>query len=120
MVLLTAICALPGIATAGVPYQESSAGGYDRYAADAIVRGDYAAAEDRLVRRLDANGQDVSAMLNLATVMAATQRSVRASLLYEQVLAGDEVILETYDGSPVSSHQLADRALRARVQVGAR
>lgn len=120
IVLFAALCALPGIAAAGAPYQEFRTGGYDPYAADAIARGDYIAAEDRLLRRLDANGQDVSAMINLASVMVATQRVARASSLYEQVLASDEVVLQSFDGSPISSHQLAQRVLSARVRVGAR
>lgn len=117
--MFAALCATPALAVAA-PWPEANPTGYDPYAADAIQRLDYDAAEQRLVRRLDADGSDVSALLNLAAVMGATNRVARASYLYEQVLEADNVLLSLPDGSPVWSHELAQQGLAARAAVANR
>ncbi len=116
---ILALCGIPVVALADpglVPHPT----GFDPYASEAISRLDYQAAETRLMRRLDADNTDVSAMLNLAAVMQATNRSPRASRLYEDVLTADNVQLALPDGSPVWSHEIAGNALNSRATVAAR
>lgn len=117
--MIAAACALP-VAAHAAPYPEAHPTGYDPYAADAIERADYAAAEDRLMRRLAENGGDVSAMLNLATVMLETNRAARASSMLERVLDAENVQLSNVDGEPVWSHDAATASLRGRVMIGSR
>ncbi|MBC2777407.1 hypothetical protein [Parasphingopyxis marina] len=119
IIAFAAICAIPA-ALSAAPYPVAEPTGYDPYAADAIARADYSVAEERLVRRLDANGSDISALLNLAAVMTETDRVARASSLLEQVLDADNVMLEGANGQAVWSHDAATAALRSRVTVGAR
>jgi hypothetical protein len=114
-----AACAIP-VAASAAPYPVADPTGYDPYAADAIARADYEVAEQRLERRLDENGNDIAALLNLAAVMAETDRVARASSLLEQVLEADNMLLEGASGGAVWSHDAATTALRARVTVGAR
>lgn len=115
----TILCALPTIALSA-PYPVTNPTGYDPYAAAAIERADYIAAENRLERRLDQNADDVSALLNLASVMMATDRAARASSLYERVLNAENVLLETAAGEPVWSHDAASESLGGRVSIGSR
>ena len=117
--MIAAACALP-VAAQAAPYPEAHPTGYDPYAADAIERADYAAAEDRLLRRLAENDGDVSAMLNLATVMMETDRAARASSMLERVLDAENVQLTSVDGEPVWSHDAATAGLRGRVMIGSR
>ncbi len=116
---ILALCGLPAVALAD-PGLVPNPTGFDPYASEAISRLDYQAAETRLMRRLDADGADVSAMLNLAAVMQATNRTPRASRLYEEVLAADNVQLALPDGSPVWSHEIAENALDSRATVAGR
>ncbi|MGP1282570.1 MAG: tetratricopeptide repeat protein [Parasphingopyxis sp.] len=119
LLAILAVCALP-VAAQAAPYPEAHPTGYDPYAADAIERADYAAAEDRLVRRLNEDENDVSAMLNLAAVMMETNRAARASSMLEQVLEAENVQLGHADGGTVWSHDAATAGLRGRVTVGSR
>ncbi|QLC21833.1 tetratricopeptide repeat protein [Parasphingopyxis sp. CP4] len=116
---IAAICALP-MAAQAAPYPEAHPTGFDPYAASAIERGDYAAAENRLMRRLAENEGDVPAMLNLATVMMETDRVARASSMLEQVLEAENVQLGNLDGAAIWSHDAASAGLRGRVTLGAR
>ena len=116
---IAAICALP-MAAQAAPYPEAHPTGFDPYAVSAIERGDYAAAEDRLTRRLAKNGDDVPAMLNLAAVMMETNRVARASSMLEQVLEADNIQLGNLDGAAVWSHDAASAGLRGRVTIGTR
>lgn len=113
------VCMISATASAQ-PYPVANPTGYDPYAADAIERADYASAEDRLLRRLEDNDADTSALLNLAAVMSETDRVARASTLLERILATDNVLLETAGGDPVWSHDVAMAALQGRVVVGSR
>ena len=113
------LLAMPGAALAE-PYLEAHPGGYDPYASEAIERQDFVNAEDRLLKRLDENRADVPALLNLAAVMTATDRGARASSLYERVLAAENELMGSLDGSPVWSHDAATAALRGRVTLGSR
>lgn len=119
LLAIMAVCALP-VAAHAVPYPEANPTGFDPYAAEAIERADYAAAEDRLMRRLAENGDDVSAMLNLATVMMETNRVARGSSILERVFEADNIRLGSVDGDAVWSHDAAATGLRGCVTVGAR
>lgn len=119
IIAFSMICGLATAASAA-PYPVADPAGYDPYASAAIERADYAVAEERLERRLDENGGDVSALLNLASIMMATDRAARASSIYERVLDAENVLLETPDGDAVWSHQAAAQSLGGRVRVGAR
>ena len=116
-VIGAALCAMASAAQAD-PYPMDNPTGYDPYAADAIARADYAVAEERLMRRLDHNSNDVSALLNLAAVMTETSRVARASSLLEQVMGADNVLLEDSTGAPLWSHDIAAASLRGRVTLG--
>ena len=114
-----AVCAIPAAALAE-PYPMPNPTGYDPYAADAIARADYAVAEERLARRLGENAADVPALVNLAAIMIETDRMARASSLFERVLAAEDMLLESADGTPVWAHQIAASGLQGRVTVGSR
>lgn len=117
--LIAAACAIPAAASAE-PRLGPQPTGFDPYAAAAIERLDYDAAEARLAGRLADNGGDVSALLNLAAVMNATEREPRAWALYEQVLSAENTRLALPDGSPVWSHDVARSGLAARPTMVAR
>ncbi|MEM8697225.1 MAG: tetratricopeptide repeat protein [Pseudomonadota bacterium] len=119
LLAVMAVCTLP-MAAQAAPYPEAHPTGFDPYAAEAIQRADYAAAEDRLMRRLSENADDVSAMLNLAVVMMETNRAARASSMLERVLDSENVQLGSTDGTAVWSHDAATAGLRGRVTVGSR
>ncbi len=114
-----AACTLPAVAQA-TPYPVAHPTGFDPYASEAIMRADFDSAEARLTERLDANSNDIAALLNLAAVMSETNRVARASSLLEQVLESENVLLEGVDGTPVWSHQAATAVLRGRVTIGSR
>lgn len=116
---IIAVCALP-MAAHAAPYPEAHPTGFDPYAVAAIERADYAAAEDRLMRRLAEDNGDVSAMLNLAVVMMETDRVARASSILERVLEAENVMLGAADGTAVWSHDAASAGLSGRVTIGAR
>lgn len=69
-------------------------------------------AERRLRHQLNAEPDCPVATARLARHYLANDRRERAVRLYRSMLAMDDVALETQDGRVVSSHALADAALR--------
>ncbi len=83
----------------------------DPMAAHAITRGDFAAAEQRLVaeRRIFRDRPEI--LLNLAAIYACTGRAPEARTLYEKVLATDDVLMDLSTDQSASSHQVAQTGL---------
>lgn len=117
--IVAALAALP-VAALAQPPRGPAEPGYDPYASAAIERADLSVAEQRLQRRLSANQGDVSAMLNLAYVLGSTGRASGAARYYEQVLGTDNELLESLDGAPVWSHDLARRGMASEPTLASR
>ncbi len=79
---------------------------------DAIMKSDFAAAE-RQLRSSGLSKYDAGRSLNLGFVLAKTGRTGQAAVLFQRVLAEDEVELILADDSSISSHVAARRALAA-------
>lgn len=100
-----------GSAQAGEPTQ---------YGYMAIARADYARAEAQLLARKAAEPQEPSVLINLAHVYQKTDRALAAASMYQQVLDLPDVMLAMPDGSPASSHALAERGLATLRQTAQR
>lgn len=83
-----------------------------RYAHATIQRGDYAAAERKLLAdaRIFPNKPEV--LLNLAAIYAKTGRPGEARALYNRVLALQPVAMDLVDGQVAPSHIIAGRGMR--------
>jgi hypothetical protein len=88
----------------------------DRTGYRAIVAGDLAAAEQRIVAERKIFPQRPELMLNLASVYYRTGRESEARALYAAVLDRPAVAMDLPSGAVVSSHDLASRALGQQPQ----
>jgi Flp pilus assembly protein TadD len=106
-VIATILVASLAAAAQAVPAQTRT----DPVAAQAIERGDYARAERRLIaeRRIFPNRPEI--LLNLAAIYARTDRASEARVLYQQVLANDDVLMDTSGDRTVSAHAIAQTGL---------
>ncbi|HWK36569.1 tetratricopeptide repeat protein [Sphingomonas sp.] len=91
----------------------------DPVAAQAIAQGDYSHAERRLIaeRRIFPDRPEI--LLNLAALYARTDRASDAAVLYRQVLAHDDVLMDLSADRTASAHAIAETGLR-RIERGAR
>lgn len=80
--------------------------------ANAVPAGSNEVAERRLRHQLNAEPDCPVATARMARHYLANDRPERAARLYRGMLAMEDVALETQDGRVVSSHALADAALR--------
>lgn len=108
LVLLAAGVATPALA--GPALEETG------YAADAIAKGNYSAAEAQL--RSSAEQGDVAALVNLAEIYHATNRSAEADRLYREILQRPRESLATTNGWSRSSHTLARAGLKRMRYAG--
>lgn len=92
----------------------------DNYAASAIRASDFTTAETQLNARLQRVPVDRVALINLAHVYRHTARAREANMLYARVLDRQDVQLETTDGTPVWSHDVARAGLRGTVSIAMR
>jgi hypothetical protein len=82
----------------------------DRYAAGAILRGDYRNASDRLWTAFGHGDRRPEVLLNLAAVQVSRQDADDARALYSMVLSQKNVDMRTPNG-PAWSHDIAQRGL---------
>lgn len=80
-------------------------------AANEIMRGSYAEAEQKLLAQMRFD-QRPEVQLNLAAIYYATGRADQARSLYEQVLQKDEVPMTVSTEQTASSHAIAHAGLR--------
>lgn len=83
-----------------------------RYAHTTIQRGDYAAAERKLVAEARVFPNRPEVLLNLAAINARTGRHSEARALYHRVLALRPVAMDLVDGQIAPSHLIAGRGMR--------
>lgn len=69
--------------------------------------------ERQLRQNLQVDPDDAVALARLARIYAATNRAEKARRLYRGMLSLDAVTLETAGGRTMSSHALAQNALRS-------
>ncbi len=84
----------------------------DPYAHDAIERGEFGEAEAGLRAQLALEPTKPELLINLAAIMARTNRADAAQALYQRVLATDDVSLLLRPGQALGSHAIAERGLR--------
>jgi thioredoxin-like negative regulator of GroEL len=82
----------------------------DRYAAGAILRGDYSEASQRLWTAFDYGDRNPEVLLNLAAVQMSRQDVDDARALYQMVLSQKNVDMRTANGT-AWSHDIAHRGL---------
>jgi Flp pilus assembly protein TadD len=83
-----------------------------RYAHATIQRGDYAAAERKLLAEARVFPNKPEVLLNLAAIYAKTGRHNEARALYNRVLALQPVAMDLADGEVAPSHLIAGRGMR--------
>jgi Flp pilus assembly protein TadD len=107
--LIGTALALPLMVLAGTAQAQTRT---DPVAQNAIVQGDFSAAEQRLTaeQRIFPNKPEV--LLNLAAVYARTGRADAARALYTQVLAQENVLMDLAADRVAASHQIAQTGLR--------
>ncbi|MCP3732261.1 tetratricopeptide repeat protein [Sphingomonas sp. MG17] len=82
------------------------------YAHATIQRGDYAAAERKLLAEARVFPNKPEILLNLAAIYAKTGRVSEARALYNRVLALQPVAMDVVDGQIAPSHLIAGRGIR--------
>jgi thioredoxin-like negative regulator of GroEL len=82
----------------------------DRYAAGAILQGNYSAASQRLFSALSRGDRRPEVLLNLAAVQVGRQDADDARALYAMVLAQPNIDMRTAAGT-AWSHDIAQRGL---------
>lgn len=92
------------------------------YAHVTIQRGDYAAAERKLLAEARVFPNKPEVLLNLAAIYAKTGRPSEARALYNRVLALQPVAMDVADGQVAPSHLIAGRGMRQldAAQIAAR
>lgn len=85
----------------------------DPLAAQAISRGEFVQAEQRLnaERRIYPHRPEV--LLNLAAVYARTGRAAEARALYQDVLSREDIVMDLSTDRSASSHFIANTGLQA-------
>jgi thioredoxin-like negative regulator of GroEL len=73
----------------------------------AIVTGDLRSAEQMLVAERRIFPKRAELLLNLAAVYARSNRTGEAAALYDQVLAGDDALMDVAEGRTLSAHSVA-------------
>lgn len=73
----------------------------------AIVTGDLRSAERMLVAERRIFPKRAELLLNLAAVYARSNRTREAAALYDQVLAGDDAMMDVSEGRSLGAHALA-------------
>ena len=89
----------------------SAASVVDNYASDAIAGARLTEAVALLEPRVAVVPRDESALINLAVAYRRMGRQAEADALYQRVLTLDDVTLDAADGSAISAHEVARRAL---------
>lgn len=102
--------AAPLIVIAAPAQAQTPAG--DPVARAAIVQGDYATAERRLLQELRIHPGRPELLLNLAAVYSQTGRVSEARGLYRQVIAQNDVLMDVSAERTVGSHAVANTGLR--------
>ena len=97
-----------------------SAAAADRQAIGAITAGDYDTAERTLSSERRIFPQRPELMLNLAAVYRQTGRDAAARELYADILAREDVPMNTLNQSTSSSHTIAKAGLARLTQVATR
>lgn len=82
------------------------------YAHATIQRGDYAAAERKLLAEARVFPNKPEVLLNLAAIYTKTGRVSEARALYNRVLALQPVAMDVVDGQVAPSHLIAARGIR--------
>lgn len=103
VVTLHLVAALAAVSTAPAYAQERA----DPYAQSLIARGDYDTAEKRLMAEARIYPDKPEVLINLAAVMARTNRPEKAAQLYARVLAGEDVEMRLAGDRLVMAHQIA-------------
>lgn len=81
------------------------------YAHATIQRGDYIAAERKLIAEARVFPNKPEVLLNMAAIYAKTGRNAEARALYNRVLALQSVAMDVVDGQVAPSHLVAERGL---------
>lgn len=113
---------VPFLAAVPVALMAFPAQAQDAVATTAIVSGDFASAESKLLGELRIHPGRPELLLNLAAVYAQTGRMAEARSLYTKVLAQDEVLMDLTQDRTAGSHAIARKGLRhlEAVQFSAR
>jgi thioredoxin-like negative regulator of GroEL len=113
---LVLLATLPLAFALPVQAQDTSA------SAELISAGAYSKAETRLQSQLRANPESPEVMINLAALYAKTGRISEARVLYRQILAQDDVLMDLSETRTAGSHAIAQTGLRRidAVQFSAR
>ncbi len=90
-----------------VPALPAAAAPSDSVAHAAITSGALERAEAKLMAELRIHPGRPELLLNLAAIHARTGRAESARAIYQQVLAGDEVLMDLADQRTAGSHALA-------------
>lgn len=77
-----------------------------------IQRGDYAAAERKLLAEARVFPNKPEVLLNLAAIYTKTGRPTEARALYNRVMALESVAMDVTDGKIADSHLIAGRGMR--------
>ncbi|MCB2013817.1 MAG: tetratricopeptide repeat protein [Sphingobium sp.] len=80
--------------------------------ANALLAGDYVAAESRIAELRLTNNDDAAMLINLGSAYAGMGRRADAQLAFKAALNAPEQDLETADGSIRSSRAIAAEGLR--------
>lgn len=116
VVTLHLVAALAAVSAAPAMAQERQ----DPYAQALIAQGDYDTAERHLMAEARIYPNKPEVLLNLAAVMARTNRPDRAAQLYARVLAGKDMEMRLADDRVVMAHQIATTGMaRLRTPVTA-
>lgn len=110
-VVLAGMALVAPLALIAAPAQAQSSDG-DRVASTAIAKGDFAGAEQMLLRELRIHPDRPELLINLAAVYVKTGRQGEARVLYQRVLSQDDVLLDLTPDQALGSHALAATGLR--------
>lgn len=108
-VLLAGLALVAPLALIAAPAQATEG---DRAASAAIEQGDFAGAERILLQELRIHPGRPELLLNLATVYSRTGRQAEARVLYRQVLAQSDVLMDLSADRTAGSHAVAVAGLR--------
>ena len=96
----------------------AQAGQRDLHAAAAIKAGDFTAAETILKAEMSGRWTTPETLLNLARVYRQTGRADAARTLYQQVLGGENVLMNVGAARPFWSHDVARANLSQLGETG--
>ncbi|WP_033921762.1 tetratricopeptide repeat protein [Sphingomonas sp. 37zxx] len=104
---LIIVAAMLGVPAASAVAQNRT----DPYGHDAIERGQFSEAEASLRAQLALEPAKPELLLNLAAIYARTNRLDQAEVMYQRVIAGEDVSLLLRPDHALGAHAIAQRGL---------